>query len=507
MSLIYEFDAVRVDCTNRECVRDGEPVPLTPLVFDALLFFIKNQGRLVYKSELLAGIWPDTSVGEPNLAVMISAIRKALGDNGNTQRYIKTVAKSGYRFIADVRTIETNREASAISLAQWIPAPEVGSAFGQKTALMLACVLMLSVGAVFLVGTASRHHVANSPAARPLAETEQAKTDRTSSAQAWYSKGRYSWSRGTDAGLKQSVVYFTNAINEDPRNASAYAGLSDAYRSMAIWSVQSSESAYAKAKQAAERAIALDGELSVAHSSLGMVAMYHDWDWPLAEREFRRAVELRPSDSLAHHRLGLFLAANNRLEEALQEMRTARDLDPLSLKAGLGTGIILYYARRYNEAATEFRKLIELEPHYSVAHYQLGLVYYVQQDFKGALAEFDETCRLVNRREPLSLALYAAAQAHVGNERAARDVLSQLQRRAEKEYVSPVSLAYIYLSLGQREQALSWIGKIFRDRLDTAVFAGIDPLFDSVRGDQRFADQLRRATPNAFPKISNLIRP
>ncbi len=325
------------------------------------------------------------------------------------------------------------------------------------------------------------------------------------SAEVWYRKGRYAWSRGTRNGLNQSIVYFSNAIADDPRNALAYAGLADAYGSLATWSVQSSDATYRKAKEAAQRAVELDDSLSQAHSALGTVAMVYDWDFALAGREFRRAVELGPSDPMAHHRLGRYLAATGKLEDALREVRIAHNLDPLSLDIGITVGRILYYSRRYDEAMAEYRKLIDLDPHYTVAHYNLSAAYVVQRDFARALPELDETVRLASNRDPLALGLYGAAKAESGDRAGAREILAELRERSGHEFVTPVGMAFLYLGLGDEDEALNWIEKIFEDHMTTSVWASVEPLFDPLRSNPRFLAQLRRIHSRSSASLMQVL--
>jgi DNA-binding winged helix-turn-helix (wHTH) protein/tetratricopeptide (TPR) repeat protein len=516
---IYDFDSFRVDPLNRRLVKDGHPVPLTPLAFHTLLFLIENKDRLVSRTELLTAIWPDTFVDDPNLAVMISVVRKALGDSGHAQKYIETVAKSGYRFVAQVHK-EIRIEPDTVAPAE-APAGQVARGFNIER-VAFALVIVSIVGGVFFIEMRSPETRSSSvKTASKRASTSELSTFRSASilngpgavaepegeAHAWYLKGRYCWSRGGETGLKQSIVYFRNAIAEDPRNALAYAGLADAYQSLATWSVESSDVSYREAKKAADRAVNLDDSLSQSHSAIGMIAMVHDWNFTLAKKEFLRAVELGPNDAIAHQRLGTYLAATGKLQEALMEMRRARDLDPLSLNIGIEVGRMLFYSRQYPEAMAEYRKVIDLDPHYSVAHYYLGMAFLVQRDFKNAILELGESSRLVNNREPLALGLYAAARAGDGDELTPQSVLAELRRRSLKEYISPLSIGLLYLHLGQPSQAMDWIEKMFRDHIVTSIFSEVDPLFDPLRNNPRFlalSRSVRAKSDQPGPLISRL---
>ncbi len=503
LSVFYEFDCFHVDPVDRRLTREQVVIPVAPLTFNTLLFFTENPNRLVTRAELLRAIWPDTSVGDPNLAVMISVVRKALGDSGRAQKYIETVAKSGYRFVAEVRRggLDTQEiteptpaqpeivlnpdkdKAYPATKHTWIHSTLITQ---RRAATMLLGIL--GIAAVLSAFIVSKQN----SGAKPRRAREDFSETRT-----LYLKGRYSWSRGTETGLKQSIVYFNDAIQREPQDAMAYAGLADAYGSLATWSVQPSEVAYRNARTAALRAVQLDEGLSEAHSALGTILMVHDWNFGRAEGEFRRAVALDPTDALAHKRLGTLLAATGRLDSALREVRIAHDLDPLSLDIGVTLGRILYYARRYGEAMTEYRKLVDLDPHYSVAYYYLGQAYFVQGDYAHAMEAFKSSSSLVNDREPMALGLYAAARARDGDPEGARAILAALRARSRKEYVSPLGIAFVYMGLGDGDGALECIEKAFQEHMVTAVYAAVDPLFDSVRSSPRFAAQVKRV--NALP--------
>jgi tetratricopeptide (TPR) repeat protein len=308
----------------------------------------------------------------------------------------------------------------------------------------------------------------------------------------WYLKGRYCLSHLTEAGLKQAIVFFTKAIEEDPANALAYAGLAYAYASFATWSVQAPAEAFRQSRQAALRALQLDENLAQAHSALGTIALYHDWNFAEAEREYRHALELGPNDPIVHQTMARYFEMSANFPEALREARRARDLDPLSLDVDSTVGWILLYSRKYEESIAEFRKLVDLDPHYSVAHYCIGAAYYALGDFEKAIPELETSSRLVNDREPSALGLYAAAKAQMGNRAEAEGILNAMLQRSGKEFVSPVGPALIYLGLGNKDSALQWLDKMFQEHLPAALFAGVNPLYDPVRSSPEFLAQLSR---------------
>jgi DNA-binding winged helix-turn-helix (wHTH) protein/Tfp pilus assembly protein PilF len=479
---LYEFDSFRLDPINRRLIHGNRHVPITPMAFKTLLLLVESRGKLVTKGELLAQVWPDTAADETNLAVVISAARKALGDDGHAQRYIETVAKAGYRFAAEVTAVSKGEpEAVAENVAVGaIQIPAATRARSHRRLFLLAGVLALAGSSATIAYRWWRHGSATTLASNPLSEAD-----------ALYLKGRYSWIRGSERGLKQSVAYFNEAISADPGNAKAYAGLADAYLTLAAWSIQAPDVSYRAAKEAAKHAVNLDPSLSEAHSAAGMVAMIYDWNLNQAEAEFRLAVKLGPMDPLAHQRLGMYLEAKGSFEEALRELRIASDLDPVSLRVGVFLGEVLYYARQYRQAIDQYLRVINLDPHVPVAHYDLGAAYYVQGDYTDAIQELEEALRQGENRDPQALGLYAAARARNGDEAGGRKILAQLQKRSTQEYVSAYGIALAHIGLGEHDLALESARQMFRDHQVNALFGGVEPLFDPLRSDPAFAALLQ----------------
>src|SRR5438445_5940532 len=185
-----------------------------------------------------------------------------------------------------------------------------------------------------------------------------------------YSKGRYFWNKRSEVGYTRAIQYFQQAIARDSEYAPAYAGLADAYAllgSMPNVELPRSE-AMPRARTAAIKALTLDEGLAEAHTSLAFVQMHFDWDWPAAEREFTRALQLNPGDPPAPHWYAFWLLAHGRAEEALQEVRAAQRLDPLSLIINTDVGEMLYYGRRHDEAIEQGRRALELDSAFALAH-------------------------------------------------------------------------------------------------------------------------------------------
>jgi adenylate cyclase len=184
-----------------------------------------------------------------------------------------------------------------------------------------------------------------------------------------YLKGRYYWNKRTEEGVRRGIGYFQQAIEQDPSYSLAYAGLADCYNVLGFWNFITPKEAYPRAMQAATRALELDEALAEAHTSLAEAKVDYDWDWPGAEKEFKRAIELKPSYATAHEWYAdYFLIAMGRQDEAIAEINRAQALDPLSLIINEDVGAVLYFARRYDQAIEQLRKTLELEPEFAATH-------------------------------------------------------------------------------------------------------------------------------------------
>src|SRR3954464_14738320 len=205
-----------------------------------------------------------------------------------------------------------------------------------------------------------------------------------------YLKGRFSWNRRTQEGIKDGIHYFEQAISEDPSYALAYSGLADCYALELDYKGAPVFEGMERARAEAAKAIALDDTLAEAHTSLGWVTFIYDWDWAGADRQFRRAVELNPSYATARQWWSWFLAAMGRFEQALEQARTAIELDPPSVSIRRSMGWMQYYVRQYDGALDNLRRAIAMNPTAEETHRLLGLVYLQQGAFDEATASFKE---------------------------------------------------------------------------------------------------------------------
>jgi TolB-like protein/DNA-binding winged helix-turn-helix (wHTH) protein/Flp pilus assembly protein TadD len=306
-----------------------------------------------------------------------------------------------------------------------------------------------------------------------------------------YLKGRYFWNKRTADGLKVALAYFNQAIEEDPKYAQAYSGLTDTYALLGDWqyAVMTPKEAFPKAKAAAIKALELDSMLGEAHNSLAFVLDGFDWDFDAAGKEFRRAIELSPGYATAHHWYAWHLSLLGRYDEAIAEMRKAENLDPLSLIINADLAELLVLAHSYDESIRQSRKTIEMDPNFALAHNQLAQAYLQKHMYDEAVAELQKAVQL-SGDSPTCIANLARAYVASGNRSEAVKLLGDLKKRSNPSYSNVSEIAMIYASLGNTDQAMNWLEKGYEERFNPGVL--LRPGFDPLRSDSRFQNLAHR---------------
>jgi DNA-binding winged helix-turn-helix (wHTH) protein/TolB-like protein/Tfp pilus assembly protein PilF len=306
-----------------------------------------------------------------------------------------------------------------------------------------------------------------------------------------YLKGRNSWNKRTRVELQQAIDYFKQAINTDANYAPAYAGLADCYNMQVIYGVRKPREAFPEAKEAATKALELDGTLAEAHTSLAFAKFRWDWDRVGAEREFQAAIRHKPTYAPAHQWYSSYLAAFGRFDEAIASARRAQDLEPLSFIASSHLSWILYLAGHTDQAIAECNKMLQLDPNFFPAHRYLGLAYLQKGMPEKAIASFQRGLQLSG--SPLVLAHLGHSYAVAGKDTEARKVLTELSELENQRYVSAYTVAGIHAALGDKEQAFKALEKAYEERDVWFMNVKVDPVFKDLRSDRRFQNLLTRA--------------
>jgi DNA-binding winged helix-turn-helix (wHTH) protein/TolB-like protein len=638
----YDFGPFRLDVAKRLLHKEGQPVALTPRLFETLLVLVENNGRLVEKDELMTKLWPETVVEEANLTVNVSALRKILGESTKEHLYIVTVPGRGYRFVAEVKEvreeeppstpeqrlaartfIEQRDDLQANKSTRWTPEPARASVFARSHKILIGSLLVAgAVGVNSYFWLSSRHtqgdqagfksiavlpfrildasesgsgtdeylgigmtdalitrlsglkHVSVRPTSAvlkynrsgvdPAASGRELEVDAVlegsirkagdtvrvtvqlvsvqSGAQLWASKfdekasdvftvedrvsarvsealtlnlsgdekkrlakrytenteayqaylrGRYFWAKSRPDMLKRAIEYFQQAITIDPDYALAYSGLADSYSGLgnARVGVKAPSEVMPPAKAAALKALELDDALAEAHASLATILMRYDLDWSSSEKEFKRAIELNPTDARMHQWYASLLSAKGRHDEAIAEIERAKELDPVSVVINSISGMLLFHARRYDEALTAFSKTLEMDPTYGHARGYLGVVYEQKKMFPQALEALKQNAEL---NPETSLQALGHFYAVAGKRSEAMAIVDELKKLSTKRYIPAYFIALVYTGLDDKAQAMEWLEKGYQERSGALNFINVDPRFDVLRSDPRFQALLRR---------------
>jgi serine/threonine protein kinase len=306
-----------------------------------------------------------------------------------------------------------------------------------------------------------------------------------------YLKGRFYWNTRTEGGLKISLDYFQKAIEKDPEFAVAYSGLADSYSTLGFYDFLPKKDAFTKARSEALKALEIDEGVGEAHVSLAGIKAWYDWDWAGAEREFKRALELGPSNVEAHHMYAHLLEGIARFNEAFTEMRRALELEPLSINLNSCMGQILFIARRYDEAMHELQKTIEMDPSFSLPYYWLGRVYLEKAMHEEAIEQLEKGTTSAGIRTMMMGAL-GYAYAVTGRTTDAQNIVDQLKSLSKKRYVDPYFEALVYVGLGKKERAFELLEKAYEGRSAYISLLKVDPLFDNLHSDQRYISLLKK---------------
>ena len=308
-----------------------------------------------------------------------------------------------------------------------------------------------------------------------------------------YLKGRFYWNRYTDEGFRKSIEYFKEAIAKDPNYALAYSGLADSYSLLGEMAYAPAKESFPQGRAYAEKALAMDETLASAHLSLGIVKLFYDWELPEAGNQLRRAKELDPNNAQIYHFYGHYLELIGRLDEGVEETRQGLALDPTNLILNSELAFGFYLARHPDAAIAQARKTLELDPNFSYASCILAWAYEQKRMYQEAMTELNRA-RAVSSPPDWSwiVAEIGCVDALNGDRAGAEKVIEQLKARPTNEYLDPGLLAYLYIALGDKDQAFVWMEKAYQDRSGMIGWVQVEPKFDPVRSDPRFANLERR---------------
>jgi TolB-like protein/DNA-binding winged helix-turn-helix (wHTH) protein len=609
---VVHFGVFHVDLRAGELSKNGVKVRLQEQPFQILALLLEHAGEIVSREELRQRLWPaDTFVDfDHSLGTAINKIREALGDSADNPRFVETLARRGYRFIAPV-SLEPEAAPAATTRASFLQTrwfvlalavvlsgtvyfawhgfrqrlnrptgkvmlavlpfdnlsanPEQDYFSDGLTEEMIAQLGNLEPQRLGVIARASAMQYKHSPKGaaqigrelgvdyllegsarradgrvRITAQLIQVSDQTHLWAESYerdlrdilvlqrdvaaaiaqqirlalsadtrarlaqqrpvnpeaheaYLKGLYFWNKLSVPGLLKSREYFQQAIDKDPGYAQGYAGLAASYGVLGNMGMLPPREAYPKARAAAKKALEIDEGLSDAHGQLGWEALFYERDWTQAEREFRRAIALNPSNANARDGLAMYLAALGRLDGAVAEIRRARDLDPLSLVVNGDVGMVLFFARQYDQALDHLQKTREMDPNFPPTYWHMARVYEAKGMPEEAYQMYLKSMTLAEGSPKFRAAL-EQAHAEGGWRRAWQKATDLARQHSLMDERAPLAfwLAEYSVRLGDKDQALDSLLKAADERFYLVVFAKADPRFDGLRSDPRFAELLRR---------------
>ena len=304
-----------------------------------------------------------------------------------------------------------------------------------------------------------------------------------------YLRGQYYLNRRTVKDLEQAIHYFQAATSADTDYARAYAALANADALLVGYSSIPPQPLIADARAAALRALQLDSTLAEAHTAYALIVQNHDWDWKLAEREYRRAIALNPNYATAHHWYAEHLMWLGRFDDALRESELARRLDPLSLIIAADNGAILYFSRQYERAIQKWRSVLQIDPDFPRAHI-IFLAYVETHRYDEALADLERQRAIVS--EPVHWSSLAYVYGRAGRLAEAQISMRQLLQVREREPIQAGAVAAAYAGMGDKENALEWLDRAYTEHSNDITTLKVNPTYDLLRGDPRFQQLLKR---------------
>ena len=505
---VVRFGVFEADLRSGELHKCGVKIKIQELPFQALKLLVSRPNEVVSRDDLRHVLWPDGVYVEFDRGVIstINRLRESLGDSAENPVFIETVGRRGYRWIAPTHISEPRHEAPVDDEEARFAPQEAANvhpleptkahhalalplALRRRKYLFLAAALLLSAGATFWAARVlpNRSHRANVLMASPAAGSGSSRAPANREAEEFYLKGRYYWEKRTPESLNKAVDSFMQAIVHDPGYAPAYVGLADCYNLLREYTVMPAYEAYPRALAAARKAVELDPQSSEAHASLAFVSFYGMWDAATADREFRRALELNPNSTAAHHWYATFLSCLRRYPESLAEIERAQALDPASKSVLADKGSLLFNAGRRNEAIALLKQMEENEPDFISPHRYLKFIYLITADYPHYLAEARREAVLMHDSSALAIA-DAIERAFAA--RGGKGLLEALSAEQKKLYdrgqLSPFFLATTYSIMDNKQEALRYLKIAYERRVDGVAQIESDHAFDNLSREAAF---------------------
>jgi TolB-like protein/Tfp pilus assembly protein PilF len=562
--VIYCFDRFFIDPGSFKILHNNREVSLRRKSFEILVYLLENRNRVVSKSELFKSIWQDTFVNETAASQCISEIRKVLCDESKAPKFVKTIARVGYQFVADVRELPilTNQPSIAIlafkdmsregdldylceglaeeiinTLSQFkvlrvagrtsafsfkeknIDLREIGNRLGVESVLegsLRRSDIGLRVGAQ-LITVSDGFHLwseqfdvemssifairdqiskriieclnieARFKEKHTYVETKTVNLD----AYLLYLRARHLFIRDCESSVKKAIKYFEEAIERDNNFSDAYAELSLCYSRLGFANNMPPTHAYQRAKQFATKAIELDPSSSLAHATMGFVALLRDWDWEKADEATRRAITLNPLSEDACVFRAIYHVAVGNAEQAVIDAQKAVRLEPLSNLSNSFLAWCLLRSGKLSEAIDQLEKTLELEPADPRNQLYLGQSYLLSSRTSEGLETIQKALD-ESGGNLLTLSGLGWAYGMAGRRAEALEIICKLKNRFDAEEARPYLIAKVYAGLGEKDLAFHWLNLAFQQHDSSLTFVKTDETLPTIQNDPRFDKLLQR---------------
>jgi TolB-like protein/Tfp pilus assembly protein PilF len=304
-----------------------------------------------------------------------------------------------------------------------------------------------------------------------------------------YLKAHHVFKNLTAEGLWKARHYWKKAVHEDPDYANAYAGLAESYNMLGIAGLLRATDALAQAREAAKKALEIDGSLSEAHTALACTHML-EWDWAGAGREFRQAIQLDPSLATGNPcHYAEYLMAVGEPGKAISELERAQEIQPLSLILRVILGWVYYGSRYYDRAVRQHQKLLAFDSHFALTHVCLAMDYSQKRWYRAAIEQCRKAKFSGGTRDVLRALGYAYAKA--GEKDRARQILKESRELTRDSCSTQYAFATVYAALGEKDAAFDWLGRAYEVRDAGLIWLNWDPQLENLRSDARFQSLLR----------------
>ncbi len=492
---VVRFGVFEADLGSGELRKNGIKVKIQDLPFRALKLMLSRPHEVLSRDEFRQALWPEGVFVDfdHGISSAINRLRDALGDAADNPVFIETVERRGYRWIAPTHfPAPPPLAAGPVLVKQEVDAPAVANhpvSRGWRWSLIFpAGALLLAVWSFWPTHRAARAGTTKSPDASIRTSTPS-RHATNAEAQQFYLQGRFYWEKRTPDGLNKAVDYFTQAIVHDPNYAPAYVGLADCYNLLREYTLMSASEAYPRALAAAQKAVELDDQSSEAHASIAFALFYGTWNAGGAEQEFRRAIELNPNNSVAHHWYATYLSTLGFHSHALAEIGQAQTLEPASKSVLADKADLLWWAGRREEGVALLKQLETTEPDFISPHRYLKKAYLDSGDYVHYLDEWKKEAVLMKDRSALKLVDTAERGYTTAG---AKGMLQNMRAMQTKLYArglqSPYLLAETNSLLGNTQEALLYLKIAYDKHDDCMVNFEADPELNSLHDESAYKD-------------------